>query len=370
MNLRFATPTTPLPPDVRDRISRAVREQADHALRIRGSDPSAASSDSPLPSEPARSSIPVPTSDASLPTTKILSLGLGFIGAALIAIVITLFLRYYLVTRDRRQAADGIPPRDGQGEGRRGFWGSFAEWWAGYWTGSGTEFWGPQYVVRRRSKRPEMWEVMLDEKALGSPGQDSRLSADAGTAKEGEKAAQRADVAAEAGVAEGSGRTESICKVGRAAEEAEELFGGLTQVSFLICHLRLTGSPSPCSPLGPHHHQEQRLARTRRPQPATRSLRSACYFSCLRRLPRASPTICPLSHSVRLTSLRKVPYPNWGMCDLARWVKRTTIRTNTSSTSCPCCRGIHSPTSIWRWSASSRRGHGGSGFDLEGRGGV
>lgn len=153
MFLRFATAP---PPQARDRISpflRDLRDIPNHALRIR--------------SQTQASEEPHAENTATLPTTTILSLGLGFIGAALVAIVLTLFLRYYLVTRvypDRRP-----PPREG------GFWARFGGWWDTFLAGYGSAYWEPRYVVRRRPRRPEMWEVILDEKAAAR-GRDSRMS--------------------------------------------------------------------------------------------------------------------------------------------------------------------------------------------------
>lgn len=166
MFLRFATAP---PPQARNRISpflRDLRDIPNHALRIR--------------SQTQASEEPHAENTATLPTTTILSLGLGFIGAALVAILLTLFLRYYLVTRvypDRRP-----PPREG------GFWARFGGWWDTFLAGYGSAYWEPRYVVRRRPRRPEMWEVILDEKAAAR-GRDSRMSGS--TEGEGEKEKER-----------------------------------------------------------------------------------------------------------------------------------------------------------------------------------
>lgn len=220
MFLRFATAPPPAPPQARDGISPAgwsLRSLPDHGhLRIRAS--------APEPSETTEAQ-----STATLPTTTILSLGLGFIGAALVAIVLTLFLRYYLVTRVYPERAGMPPPPRTEG----GFWARVGGWWDTFLAGYGSAYWEPRYVVRRRPRRPEMWEVMLDEKAAGR-GRDSRCSGATsstsgteGESKEKEKEKARGSMDA-GGPSDARGPGVRLVRV---SEEEEEL-GELTQVSY------------------------------------------------------------------------------------------------------------------------------------------
>lgn len=229
MFLRFATAPPPPPPRARDRISpllaslRSLRTLPDHGepqrLRIRASEPSETTQ---------------AENTATLPTTTILSLGLGFIGAALVAIVLTLFLRYYLVTRVYQDRAGAPPPvREG------GFWARFGGWWDTFLAGYGSAYWEPRYVVRRRPRRPEMWEVILDEKAAGR-GRDSRCSGTTASTegegeKEGDKGKEKLNFDDERGDVGMAGRSRDPVRgpgvrLVRVSEEEEEL-GELTQVS-------------------------------------------------------------------------------------------------------------------------------------------
>lgn len=206
-----------------------------------GSDPPLALADRPslrirnqsLPS-PTPSAAPAASQETSLPATTILSLGLGFIAAALFAIAVSLTLRFYFVTRVYpARTGHTHPSRRGPGEHAR-FRDRVADWWSTFWAGPG-EFWETTYVVRRKQRRPEMWEVLVAEKELlygEQQGEGGRASHD-GPADVGQEKA----VVAAPNCAQAEASSPGV-KLVRIAEE-EDALSDAWQVSLLhACRLR------------------------------------------------------------------------------------------------------------------------------------